>query len=58
MRTIRLHARADLRLNDEPDPIPVSGEELLIVKAVGMFEMAEWREGLKVIVECNSTHGS
>jgi L-iditol 2-dehydrogenase len=36
MKVIRLHARADLRLNDEPDPIPGVGEKMLQVKAVGI----------------------
>ncbi|MDP2994278.1 MAG: alcohol dehydrogenase catalytic domain-containing protein [Anaerolineales bacterium] len=36
MKVIRLHARADLRLHDEPDPIPGAGEKMLQVKAVGI----------------------
>ena len=36
MKVIRLHARADLRLHDEPVPIPGAGEKLLQVKAVGI----------------------
>ncbi len=36
MKVIRLHASADLRLHDEPDPIPVAGEKMLRVKAVGI----------------------
>jgi len=36
MKVIRLHARADLRLHDEPDPIPGPGENILRVKAVGI----------------------
>jgi len=36
MKVIRLHASADLRLHDEPDPIPGAGEKLLQVKAVGI----------------------
>ncbi|MFA5873757.1 MAG: zinc-binding dehydrogenase [Anaerolineales bacterium] len=36
MKVIRLHARADLRLHDEPDPIPGEGEKMLQVKAVGI----------------------
>jgi len=36
MKVIRLHASADLRLHDEPDPIPSAGEKLLQVKAVGI----------------------
>ena len=36
MQVIRLHASADLRFHDEPDPIPGAGEKLLQVKAVGI----------------------
>ena len=36
MKVIRLHARADLRLHDESDPIPDAGEKMLQVKAVGI----------------------
>jgi L-iditol 2-dehydrogenase len=36
MKTIRLHARADLRLHEEPDPIPSAGQKKLQVKAVGI----------------------
>jgi len=36
MKVLRLHARSDLRLHDEPDPIPGAGEILLLVKAVGI----------------------
>ncbi len=36
MKVIRLHARADLRQHDEPDPIPGTGEKMLRVKAVGI----------------------
>ncbi|HEX7540692.1 MAG TPA: alcohol dehydrogenase catalytic domain-containing protein [Anaerolineales bacterium] len=36
MKVIRLHARADLRLHDESDPIPGAGEKMLQVKAVGI----------------------
>jgi len=36
MKVIRLHARADLRLHEEPDPIPGAGEKMLQVKAVGI----------------------
>ena len=36
MKVIRMHARADLRLHDEPDPIPGAGEKMLQVKAVGI----------------------
>jgi len=36
MKVIRLHARTDLRLHDEPDPIPGAGEKMLQVKAVGI----------------------
>jgi L-iditol 2-dehydrogenase len=36
MKVIRLHASADLRFHDEPDPIPSAGEKKLQVKAVGI----------------------
>jgi L-iditol 2-dehydrogenase len=36
MKVIRLHTPADLRLHDEPEPIPNSSEELIQVKAVGI----------------------
>lgn len=36
MKVLRLHASADLRLHDEPEPIPNLGEELIHVKAVGI----------------------
>jgi len=36
MKVIRLHARADLRLHNEPDPIASAGEKMLQVKAVGI----------------------
>ncbi|HEX7394429.1 MAG TPA: zinc-binding dehydrogenase [Anaerolineaceae bacterium] len=36
MKVIRLHARADLQVQDEPDPIPGAGEKLIQVKAVGI----------------------
>jgi L-iditol 2-dehydrogenase len=36
MKVIRLHARADLRLSNEPVPVPRSGEKLVEVKAVGV----------------------
>jgi L-iditol 2-dehydrogenase len=36
MKVIRLHARGDLRLHNEPDPIPSLGEKILQVKAVGI----------------------
>jgi len=36
MKVIRLHARADIRLHNEPDPIPGAGEKILQVKAVGI----------------------
>ena len=36
MRTARLHGAGDLRLHDEPDPIPGPGEVLLHVSAVGL----------------------
>jgi len=36
MRAVRLHGAGDLRLHDEPDPIPAAGEELVGVTAVGL----------------------
>jgi len=36
MKTLRLHGPGDLRLHEEPDPIPAVGEELLRVTAVGI----------------------
>ena len=36
MKVIRLHARADLRLHNEPYPIASAGEKMLQVKAVGI----------------------
>jgi L-iditol 2-dehydrogenase len=36
MKVIRLHARADLRLHEESDPIPGAGEKMVQVKAVGI----------------------
>ena len=36
MRTLRLHGVGDLRLADEPDPIPGPGEVLVRVTAVGI----------------------
>lgn len=36
MRALRLHAARDLRLHDEPDPVPAGGEELIRVTAVGL----------------------
>jgi L-iditol 2-dehydrogenase len=36
MKVIRLHAPADLRLHNEPVPIPGSGEKMVQVKAVGI----------------------
>lgn len=36
MRAVRLHASADLRLHNEPVPIPGQGEQLVRVKAVGI----------------------
>jgi L-iditol 2-dehydrogenase len=36
MKVIRLHARADLRLSDEPRPVPQQGEKLIRVKSVGV----------------------
>jgi L-iditol 2-dehydrogenase len=36
MEVVRLHAHGELRLHDEPKPVPVAGEALLQVKAVGV----------------------
>jgi L-iditol 2-dehydrogenase len=36
MKALRLHATGDLRLHEEPVPIPREGEELVRVKAVGI----------------------
>lgn len=36
MRALRLHAARDLRLHDEPNPVPGPGEELVRVTAVGL----------------------
>jgi len=36
MKVLRLHASGDLRLHDEPLPVPAGGEALLRVKAVGI----------------------
>ena len=36
MKTIRLHGQHDLRLNNEPHPIPQRGEKLIRVKSVGV----------------------
>lgn len=36
MKALRLHAPGDLRLHDEPDPVPGEGELLLEVSAVGL----------------------
>jgi L-iditol 2-dehydrogenase len=36
MKVLRLHGRGDLRLHDEPEPVPGPGEVLLRVTAVGL----------------------
>ena len=36
MKVARLHGIADIRLQDEPKPVPVAGETLLQVRAVGL----------------------
>ena len=36
MKVVRLHAHGELCLHDEPEPVPVSGEALVRVKAVGV----------------------
>jgi L-iditol 2-dehydrogenase len=36
MKVARLHGAADIRLHDEPKPVPADGETLLQVRAVGL----------------------
>lgn len=36
MKALRLHAHGELRLHDEPRPVPMAGEALVRVKAVGV----------------------
>ncbi len=36
MKALRLHGRGELRLHDEPEPVPADGEVLLRVNAVGL----------------------
>jgi L-iditol 2-dehydrogenase len=36
MKAVRLHETGDLRIHDEPNPIPRDGEKLIRVKAVGI----------------------
>lgn len=36
MKALRLHHAGDLRLHDEPDPVPAEGEALVHVTAVGL----------------------
>jgi L-iditol 2-dehydrogenase len=36
MKVVRLHAHGELRLHDEPEPVPVAGEAVVRVKAVGV----------------------
>jgi L-iditol 2-dehydrogenase len=36
MKSIRLHAPGDLKIHDEPMPVPDEGEKLIRVKAVGV----------------------
>jgi L-iditol 2-dehydrogenase len=36
MKVLRLHGEGDLRLHDEPDPVPSPGESLVRVTAVGL----------------------
>ncbi len=47
MRVARLHAAGDLRLTDEPDPVPGPGESLVRVSAVGLCgsDLHWWTEG-------------
>ena len=36
MKVVRLHSQGQLHLHNEPKPVPVAGELLLQVKAVGI----------------------
>jgi len=36
MRAIRLHGQGDVRVHDEPEPVPAEGEALVAVSAVGL----------------------
>ena len=36
MKSVRLHGTGDLRIHEEPNPIPSAGEKLIHVKAVGV----------------------
>ena len=36
MNVVRLHAHGELHLHDEPEPVPVAGEAVVRVKAVGV----------------------
>jgi len=47
MRVARLHAARDLRLSEEPDPVPVDGESLVRVGAVGLCgsDLHWWTDG-------------
>jgi len=36
MKVVRLHAHGELRTHDEPQPVPVAGEAVVRVKAVGV----------------------
>lgn len=47
MRVARLHAARDLRLSTEPDPVPVEGETLVRVGAVGLCgsDLHWWTDG-------------
>jgi L-iditol 2-dehydrogenase len=47
MRVVRLHAAGDVRLHEEPLPVPEAGEELVRVSAVGLCgsDLHWFREG-------------
>ena len=36
MKTIRLHGQRNLQLHDEPIPVPLSGQQLLKIRSVGI----------------------
>lgn len=47
MRVARLHGAGDIRLDEEPDPTPRAGEELIRITAVGVCgsDLHWWTEG-------------
>ena len=36
MKSVRLHGIGDLRIQDEPAPVPQQGEKLIRIKSVGV----------------------